>query len=86
MAELLCLPPLEFCFAIRFVFIDISVDLSNLSYLHDGHLQIGSLPGFPSGKGQMDLFWQVFAEKPSYVGAGVFFVVVLECMLIYSIH
>jgi len=40
--------------------------------------QIGSFPGFPSGKGQMDLFWQVFAEKPSAIGAGVFAIAVLE--------
>eukprot|EP00953_Heterococcus_sp_UTEX-ZZ885_P022517 12456-Heterococcus_DN1.PRE.1 len=40
--------------------------------------QIGSFPGFPSGKSQMDLFWQVFAEKPSAIGAGVFAIAVLE--------
>ena len=40
--------------------------------------QIGSFPGFPSGKSQMDLFWQVFAEKPSAIGAGLFFIAVLE--------
>jgi hypothetical protein len=26
----------------------------------------------------MDLFWQVFAEKPSAIGAGVFAIAVLE--------
>ncbi|KAG5184354.1 light harvesting complex protein [Tribonema minus] len=40
--------------------------------------QVGSLPGFPSGKDQMDLFWQVFAEKPNVVGAGVVAVSILE--------
>eukprot|EP00612_Vaucheria_litorea_P001002 CAMPEP_0171461070 /NCGR_PEP_ID=MMETSP0945-20130129/5672_1 /TAXON_ID=109269 /ORGANISM="Vaucheria litorea, Strain CCMP2940" /LENGTH=216 /DNA_ID=CAMNT_0011987357 /DNA_START=76 /DNA_END=726 /DNA_ORIENTATION=- len=40
--------------------------------------QIGSLPGFPSGKGQMDLFWNVLAERPNIIGAGVVFVIVVE--------
>ncbi|CAM9356124.1 unnamed protein product [Choristocarpus tenellus] len=38
----------------------------------------GSLPGFPSGEGQMDLFWQVFAEKPTAIGAGLVFIMFVE--------
>jgi hypothetical protein len=30
---------------------------------------VGSLPGFPSGKGQVDVFFQVLAEKPTALGA-----------------
>lgn len=40
--------------------------------------QFGSLPGFPSGTNQMQLFWQVWAEKPQYVAAGLIFIGIAE--------
>lgn len=40
--------------------------------------QIGSFPGFPSGSNQMQLFWQVWAEKPQYVAAGFIFCGIIE--------
>ncbi|CAM9598371.1 unnamed protein product [Ectocarpus sp. 8 AP-2014] len=38
----------------------------------------GSLPGFPSGVNQMKLFWEVWAEKPQYVAAGIIFCGIAE--------
>lgn len=38
----------------------------------------GSLPGFPSGTNQMALFWEVWAEKPQYVAAGIIFIGMAE--------
>lgn len=32
----------------------------------------------PAGKSQMDVFWTVYSEKPTLVGAGVVFVSLLE--------
>ncbi|CAM9198829.1 unnamed protein product [Discosporangium mesarthrocarpum] len=40
--------------------------------------QVGSLPGFPSGTNQVELFWQVFAEKPQYIAAGIIFIGIAE--------
>ncbi|CAM9606572.1 unnamed protein product [Phaeothamnion confervicola] len=40
--------------------------------------QVGSFPGMPSGKDQLDVFWQVWAEKPAALGALLFAVVGLE--------
>lgn len=40
--------------------------------------QIGSLPGFPSGQNQMQLFWQVWAEKPQYVAAMIIMISFVE--------
>ena len=39
---------------------------------------IGSLPGFPSGANQMKLFWEVWAEKPQYVAAGLIMCGIIE--------
>lgn len=40
----------------------------------------GSIPGFPEGKGlsQMDVFWDVWAEKPNYIVASIVFFTVIE--------
>lgn len=38
----------------------------------------GSLPGFPSGVNQMKLFWEVWAEKPQAVAAGLIFCGIAE--------
>lgn len=40
----------------------------------------GSIPGFPEGKGlsQMDVFWDVWAEKPNYIVAAICFFTVIE--------
>lgn len=45
--------------------------------------QLGSLPGFPSGTNQMQLFWEVWAQKPQYVAAGLIFCGIAESELIY---
>lgn len=40
--------------------------------------QLGSLPGFPSGQNQMQLFWEVWAQKPQSIGAGLVFIAIIE--------
>lgn len=40
--------------------------------------QIGSVPGMPSGTNQMKLFWEVWAEKPAIIGAGLVFIAIVE--------
>lgn len=42
--------------------------------------QVGSFPGFPAGKSQMDVFWQVWAEKPTIIGFGLVSVAILEAI------
>eukprot|EP00968_Pinguiococcus_pyrenoidosus_P002114 scaffold109_cov252-Pinguiococcus_pyrenoidosus.AAC.99 len=39
---------------------------------------IGPFPGMPTDKSQMDVFWQVYEEKPSLIGGGLFFIAILE--------
>ena len=39
---------------------------------------MGPAPGFPAGKSQMDVFWKVYAEKPSLIGAAVAAIAILE--------
>lgn len=40
--------------------------------------QVGSVPGFPSGQNQMKLFWDVWAQKPQYIAAGIIFIAFAE--------
>lgn len=39
---------------------------------------LGPAPGFPAGKSQMDVFWTVYAEKPSLIGAAIIAISILE--------
>eukprot|EP00624_Nannochloropsis_granulata_P004203 evm.model.NODE_3108_length_10229_cov_33.954052.1 len=39
---------------------------------------LGPAPGFPAGKSQMDVFWKVYADKPSLIGAALAAIAILE--------
>jgi len=47
---------------------------------------LGSFPGMPEGFGkcQMDVFWDVWAEKPNFICAALAFITVIEgkCLLL----
>mmetsp|Transcript_14152 Transcript_14152/g.42315 ORF Transcript_14152/g.42315 Transcript_14152/m.42315 type:complete len:140 (-) Transcript_14152:129-548(-) len=46
---------------------------------------MGPIPGMPTEKSQMDVFWQVWEQKPALIGASLVFIGIAELVSGYAI-